>query len=81
MSFEVAGWTDVGGVRRPIIVKHLTITKTLDLTGDRPLTRGEARKLFKWWHGGRFSAEIIKVRRNRYMVLAHKVEYIAGRFK
>jgi len=47
-------------------------TKTLDLTGDRPLTYREARKLKHWWEGGIWSCDMIRVRRNRFRVIASR---------
>jgi hypothetical protein len=43
----------------------------LDLTGDRPLTLREARKLRAWWQGF-WSVELIRVARNRFNVIATK---------
>lgn len=45
------------------------MSSRLDLTGDRPLTYREARKLRAWWQGSH-SVELIWVRRNRYRVIA-----------
>lgn len=45
--------------------------RRLDLTGDRPLTLREARKLRAWWQG-LWSVDLIKVRHNRFRVIASK---------
>lgn len=45
--------------------------KTLDLTGDRPLTLREARKLARWWNqNSLYDCTLTRVRRNRFHVTA-----------
>ena len=74
---EIVAWTTIpDGVRRPIRVSCKTRMRRLDLTGDRPLTFREARKLKRWWHRNLWSANLIKVSRNRFAVIALKEENI-----
>ena len=43
----IGGW--YGWPPQPIIVKTEESVHRLDLTGDRPLTKKDARKLAAWW--------------------------------
>lgn len=73
---DIVAWTSVpDGIARPIKVSLKKTIKKLDLTGDRPLTRAEARKLKRWWESNGWSVSLSKVSNNRFFVKASKEVY------